>query len=268
MFDLLSIFAVCSVLGCIVGFLAGLLGIGGGLLIVPTLSTLLLVFGVVDAQGAMLTAIATSLASIIVTSSSSALAHHKANNVPWDVAPWVLIGVACGALLSGFFAERISTDWLKGIFACSVIFIAFRMLSPSKAEQADSHLPNNFFLASACALIGGLSGLIGIGGGALLVPFLNHFGLALRRAIGCAAVSGILIALFGTLGFVVSGWDEVSIKQGFIGYVYLPALFGIVVTSVFFAQLGVKANQRLPVTTIKRVFACLLMLVALKMIFF
>src|SRR5690606_1414306 len=113
---------------------------------------------------------------------------------------------------------------------------------------------------------GGLASLLGIGGGALFVPVLNYYSVDMRRAIGCAAASGIAIAIFGSLGYVIAGWRHYQFEQGFIGYIYLPALLGIVSTSVFTAPLGARMTQRLPLLTVKRVFGVFLLLVSVKMI--
>ena len=117
------------------------------------------------------------------------------------------------------------------------------------------------------AFLGGIASLLGIGGGALFVPMLNYFSLDMRRAIGCAAASGIAIAVFGSLGYVIAGWQHYQLSDGFVGYIYIPALLGIVATSVFTAPLGAKLTQRLPVLTMKRVFGVLLLLIAVKMMF-
>lgn len=265
MSDIIIIFLSCLALGCLVGFLAGLLGIGGGLIIVPVLSFLLLTFEVVAPEQSMLVAIATSLSSIIFTSSSSAYAHHKNQNIPWEIAPWVLVGVSVGALLSGVIAIGISTNTLQFIFASCVFFIAARMVLPINSSKQAS-LPHSSVLTLGTGVIGAVSGMVGIGGGALLVPFLTHFKFDMRKAIGCAALSGILIASFGVLGFVSLGLHQYALKDGFIGYVYLPALFGIVVTSALFAQIGAKAAQFLPIKIIKRIFAGLLVIVAIRML--
>ncbi|ATC98020.1 MAG: sulfite exporter TauE/SafE family protein [Pseudoalteromonas spongiae] len=265
MSDISIVFFSCMALGCLVGFLAGLLGIGGGLIIVPVLSYLLLALNLVPADQAMVVAIATSLASIIFTSSSSAYAHHKNQNIPWKIAPWVLVGVSVGALLSGVIATGISNDTLQLIFASCVIFIALRMILPHQ-PKAQSALPHGSILTLGTSVIGAVSGMVGIGGGALLVPFLTHFKLDMRKAIGCAALSGILIATFGVVGYISLGLQYHDVSEGFIGFVYLPALIGIVLTSAFFAQFGAKAAQYLPVKIIKRIFAALLVIVAIRML--
>ncbi len=128
----------CALLGSGVGFLAGLLGIGGGLVIVPILSSILLHFNVLPIEHIVITAIATSLASILFTSTSSALAHHKNGNVPWDIAPWIMVGVALGALLSGFMAAWLPEKAVRMVFAVSVILIALKMMFSGKNQRSET----------------------------------------------------------------------------------------------------------------------------------
>lgn len=268
MYELALLVASCALLGSFVGFLAGLLGIGGGLIIVPALSSLLIIFNITDTEHVLVIAIATSLASILFTSTSSALAHHKNANVPWAIAPWVMIGVAIGALLSGFAASFIPEKILRLVFASSVVFIALRMvLSVRNKRSSEKPLPAGPILGVFSAVLGALSGLIGIGGGALLVPMLHYFSVDLKKAIGCAAACGIVIAFFGSIGYISAGWQLTDIKHGFVGFVYLPALLGIVITSWFTAPIGAKATHYLPVNTIKKIFAVLLIIIAIKMVF-
>lgn len=266
--DLAILIISCAILGSIVGFLAGLLGIGGGLIIVPVLSLLLVKFNVASVDHVLVIAIATSLASILFTSTSSALAHHKNNNVPWNIAPWVMSGVGLGALISGFAASYIPEQLLRVVFATSVVFIAARMvLSTRSKTQSEKPMPSGPVIGSLSAVMGGLSGLIGIGGGALIVPLLNYFSVDIKKAIGCAAACGIVIALFGSVGYVSAGWQVTDLEHGFAGFVYLPALLGIVITSWFMAPIGAKATHYLPVATIKKAFAVLLVIIALQMVF-
>lgn len=262
---MLTIIAITLLLGALVGFLAGLLGIGGGLVIVPVLVMLLPAFDIVPAGQAILVAIATSLASIIITATSSVLAHHRWGNVPWSVAGAIVTGAAIGAWSVGYLAHNISGAVLQMIFGVAVLLLALRMLGSRSAVGIRS-LPGPGVITAISAVLGGIASLLGIGGGALFVPMLNYFSVDMRRAIGCAAASGIAIAVFGTLGYVIAGWQHYQLSDGFIGYIYLPALLGIVTTSVFTAPLGAKLAQQLPVLTIKRVFGIFLLLVAAKMI--
>ncbi|WP_305465440.1 sulfite exporter TauE/SafE family protein [Photobacterium leiognathi] len=257
----------CALLGSGVGFLAGLLGIGGGLVIVPILSIILLHFAILPPDQVVIVAIATSLASILFTSTSSAIAHHKNGNVPWDLAPWIMTGVALGALISGFLAALLPANVVRMVFAVSVALIALKMFySSTQKDNTKTHnMPNNVVLTFLTTITGGLSAMIGIGGGALLVPLLTFFSLDMKKAIGCASACGIVIALFGSVGYITSGSSYLSISDGFAGFVYLPALFGIVCTSWFTAPLGAKATHHLPVPTIKKIFSVLLLAMATNM---
>ncbi|HCM47303.1 MAG TPA: permease [Colwellia sp.] len=267
MSELLSLIIYCALLGSVVGFLAGLLGIGGGLILVPALSSLLLHFEVFNLEQVVIGAIATSLASILFTSTSSAIAHHKNSNVPWNLAPWIMTGVALGALISGFMAALLPEKIIRLVFAVCAVLIAFKMLySSTKSDSSTARqLPNKGLLTLFTTITGGLSAMIGIGGGALLVPLLTFFSLDMKKAIGCASACGIVIALFGSIGYISSGSSQFALEDGFAGFVYLPALLGIVCTSWFTAPLGAKATQYLPVSTIKKIFAALLLAMAANM---
>ncbi|MGP9801524.1 sulfite exporter TauE/SafE family protein [Rheinheimera sp. NSM] len=263
---MLTIILLALLLGALVGFLAGLLGIGGGLVIVPVLVMLLPAYGVVPADHAILVAVATSLGSIIVTATSSVYAHHRWGSVPWSIAGGIMTGAAIGAWSVGYLAHNISGAVLQLIFGVAVLLLALRMLG-SRSTLGKKPLPGKGVVVMLSAVLGGIASLLGIGGGALFVPVLNYFSVDMRRAIGCAAASGIAIALFGTLGYVIAGWQHYRLAEGFIGYIYLPALLGIVTTSVFTAPLGARLTQTLPVLTIKRVFGVFLLLVSAKMMF-
>ncbi|GAA0817282.1 sulfite exporter TauE/SafE family protein [Colwellia sp. D2M02] len=268
MSELLLLIIYCAILGSGVGFLAGLLGIGGGLVIVPVLSVILLHFDIVPLEQAVIVAIATSLASILFTSTSSALAHHKHGNVPWEIAPWIMTGVALGALISGFLAALLPENVVRIIFAVSVVLIALKMFYSSRKVDApiEREMPNKALLTFFTTITGGLSAMIGIGGGALLVPLLTFFSIDMRKAIGCASACGIVIALFGSIGYITSGSSHFAVADGFAGFVYLPALLGIVCTSWFTAPLGAKATAHLPVPLVKKIFAALLLLMAVNMV--
>ncbi|MBQ4809751.1 sulfite exporter TauE/SafE family protein [Pseudoalteromonas luteoviolacea] len=269
MSELLLLIVYCALLGSGVGFLAGLLGIGGGLVIVPILSIILLQFEVLPADQVVVAAIATSLASILFTSTSSAIAHHKNGNVPWELAPWIMTGVALGALISGFLAAMLPEQIVRWVFAISVALISVKMFYSSAKSETDEErkMPNKGLLTVLTTMTGGLSAMIGIGGGALLVPLLTFFSVNMKKAIGCASACGIVIALFGSIGYISSGSAHFDLKDGFAGFVYLPALLGIVCTSWFTAPLGAKATNYLPVSTVKKIFSVLLVVMAANMIF-
>jgi len=270
---LLSIFLICVLLGSVVGFCAGLLGIGGGLLIVPALVYLLPQLGI-DASLVMPMALATSLATIVVTSLSAALAHHRNKNIPWPLAKQLMIAIALGSLLGAFIADVLSVAALKNTFAIAVFVLASYMFiaigRAKKSDMANSDdsktLPANIIVKSIGFFTGILASLMGIAGGAILVPILSYFNVPLRPAIGVATVSGMVVAIFGVSGYVITGFGEENLPEYSFGYVYLPALLGIIITSSFFAPIGVRAASKLPVSLIKKAFAIFLMLVATKMI--
>lgn len=262
----INVFLACALLGAIVGFFAGLLGIGGGLIIVPVLIYLLPLLGI-GAELAFPMALATSLASIIFTSSSAALAHHKNGNIPWPLAKKLVITVAIGAILGAVIAGMLSLKALTIIFASAVLILAAYMFLSIKVERTAT-LPTNWVLQLIGLFTGVLASLMGIAGGAILVPILMYYSLSIRQAIGVATASGIVVALFGALGYVIIGFGQSDLPSWSIGYIYLPALLGIVLTSSLFAPLGVKAGAKLPLRYLKKGFALFLMLVAIKMIWY
>jgi len=261
---LFIVFFSCIVLGSIVGFLAGVLGIGGGLIIVPTLVYLLPLLGI-NSDIVMPIALATSLGAIVITSSSAALAHHKNKNIDWDLAKPLMIVVALGALLGAFIADFLSAQALTNFFAVMVLLLALYMLM-SIAFTKDRTMPSTVVLQFISGLMGIIASLMGIAGGAILVPALTYFGLSMRKSIGIATVCGVMVALFGSLGYIITGLGQANLPSWSIGYIYLPALLGIIISSSLFAPIGVKYASKLPVKMLKKFFALFLILVAIKML--
>jgi len=258
------IFISCIFIGAFAGFLAGLLGIGGGLIVVPALVYLLPQLGISN-EVIMPMALATSLSAIVITSSSAALAHNKNNNIPWDITRPLMFIVAFGALLGAFIADRLSAQALTNFFAGAVIVLASYMLVSIRTQQSRK-MPSKLKLQFISLLTGIIASLMGMAGGAILVPVLTYFGMPLRHCIGIATVCGVMVALFGSLGYIISGLDNELLPVWSFGYVYLPALLGVVLTSSLFAPVGVKFAAKLPVQTLKKIFAVFLILVAIKMI--
>jgi len=260
----LMVFISCLCVGSLVGFLAGLLGIGGGLIIVPTLVYLLPLINI-DTELVMPMALATSLASIVITSSSAALVHHQQQNIPWPLAKILIVFVSIGALVGAYIASSLSAKVLTTFFASAVIVLAIYMLLSIKSENSYS-MPNRFILRVLGSFTGVLGSLMGIAGGAILVPTLSYFGLPLRQTIGVATLCGVMIAIFGSIGYIISGLGQAQLPTWSLGYIYLPALLGIVLSSSIFARYGVKLATELPVAKLKKFFAGFLILVAIKMI--
>lgn len=261
--NIILVFSICLGLGAIVGFMAGLLGIGGGLIIVPALLYLLPWVGIESSQLTHV-AIATSLASIILTSFSSATAHHKRGNVPWELFKPMFPGIIVGALASGFISEKIASEHLQQAFSIFVILMAIQMAFPFK-PKANSKVPAFAIMFIVSMFIAVIAGLMGIGGGVLLVPFLSYCGLQMRQAFGFSSVTGFFIAIAGSIGYVIAGLNAPDLPEGTIGFIYLPALVGIVMSSMIIAPIGVKAASVWPTSILKNIFAIFLMVVGLKL---
>lgn len=259
-----TVLIACALLGCLAGFLAGLLGIGGGLVIVPALVYLLPSLGF-STEVVMPVAIATSLASIVFTSASGTFAHHKNNNIPWNIAKQLMAMIAVGALLGAYIADSLSSELLTYIFASAVTLLASYMLLSVKVEKSKP-LPSHWMIKIIGLGTGYISSLMGIAGGAILVPVLTYYSLSIRQAIGTATVCGFVVAVFGATGFIFTGLDQTDLPSWSLGYIYLPALLGIISTSSLLAPYGVKMAEKLPVRYLKRIFASFLILVAMKMV--
>ena len=256
---------ICMLLGSVVGMLAGLLGIGGGLLVVPSLS-LLLPWAGVSSELAMPMALATSLSSIVVTSFSSARSHHRLGNLNFSAAHTLLPGLLVGGCLGGAVADAIASAYLSKIFGGIVLLLSLQMLL-SVRFSGNKSLPNAWIGALIGGGIGTISSLAGIGGGSLVVPYLNYHGIEMRQAIGTASVCGMFLATFAMISFIFFGIQSAAKLPSFsLGYVYVPALLGIVTTSVMTTSLGAKLASRLPTATIKRCFALFLCIVGISML--
>jgi uncharacterized protein len=250
--------------GAAAGTLAGLLGIGGALLTIPLLSWLFVAEQLPDVHILHL-ALGTSLASILFTSLASLRAHHWRGAVHWPVVRGLTVGILAGSLLGSTLAARLSGRFLKGFFVAFLGFIALQMLLDMRPKASRS-LPGRAGLLGAGTLIGGLSGLVGIGGGSLSVPFLVWCNLPIHHAIGTSAAIGFPIALAGTIGYILNGLATAGLPPGSLGFVYLPALAGVTLASICTAPLGARLAHRLPVKRLKRAFAFFLLMVATKLL--
>ncbi|MET0067172.1 MAG: sulfite exporter TauE/SafE family protein [Candidatus Thiodiazotropha sp.] len=248
--------------GALAGTAAGLLGIGGGVIIVPVLS---LVF---EAQGVtpeiiIKVAVGTSLATISLTAVSSIWAHHRRGAVRWPLVRTMTPGVVVGSLLGAWLADLIPGYWLTLGFVAFLILVSMQMAwGPVSAGRG---LPGAGMLRSVSALVGCISALMGIGGGALHVPYLSWCGVPVKQSIATAAAIGLPLALASTLGFVMTGQDEANLPEYSLGYVNLPAFAGVVAASILFAPLGARLAHQLPERVIKRLFAVFLFVLALRM---
>jgi len=256
--------AAYAAAGAFVGFLAGLLGIGGGMTLVPILSALFAAQALAPEHTVHL-ALGTAMASIIFTSSASVRAHHKRGAVDWNVARRLAPGMVLGALLATLASGFISQRALALAFAAIVYAGAVQMLFGGRPSVARA-LPAAPAMLAVGMAIGVICGLVSAGGAFLTVPFMLLCGVPVLAAIGTAAAIGIPVAVVGTVGFVASGWRVGGLPEATLGFVFLPALAALVVGSVLMAPVGARLAHRLPVATLKRIFALLLLALATRMV--
>lgn len=254
-----------ATLGLATGFLAGLLGIGGGMLIGPFMTIILSAAGV-GADLAVKMAIATSMATIMFTSISSVRAHHKRGAVRWDIVKGLAPGIVIGAAIAsaGVFALLKGTA-LAIFFALFVGFSATQMFLDKKPKPS-RQMPGTRGQVVAGSVIGFFSGLVGAGGGFISVPFMVAHNISIINAVATSAALGFPIALANTVGYVVSGASLSGLPVHSLGYVWLPALGVIACGSVLTAPLGAKMAHRLPVAKLKKIFALILYCLAVYML--
>ena len=244
--------------------MAGLLGVGGGLVVVPALAWIFATQGYADAA-LMQFAIGTSLATIIPTSIASLLAHHRRGSVDWPLVRRLTPGIVIGALGGAWLAHATSSDGLALFFGLFEIAVALQL---ALGRQPDRHreLPGPMGMTAAGGTIGTVSALLGIGGGTLTTPWLLWHGVDIRRAVGSSATCGLPIALAGAAGFAVTGLAGTWQPGMNTGYIVWPAMGAIVVTSVLLAPVGAGLAHRLPRRTLQQIFAVFLAVVGLRML--
>ena len=255
---------VYMAIGVFAGISAGLLGVGGGAVTVPLLLWAFSAQGISQALATHI-ALATSLAAMVFTSLSSMLAHAKKGAVLWRVFLFLACGVAIGAVAGVLTAVNISGTVLQLAFAVFLTYVALQMIF-GFSPDAERRLPPTPGLVGAGGVIGCVSMYFGIGGGSLTVPFLSYCGVPPARAVGTSAALGLPIALWGTVLYIVSGWGQQGLPGASMGFVYLPAAFGILLTSVPFAKFGARLAHRLKPRQLRRVFGGVLLVVAIDLI--
>ncbi|MBL8514702.1 MAG: sulfite exporter TauE/SafE family protein, partial [Betaproteobacteria bacterium] len=249
--------------GAFVGFLAGLLGIGGGMTLVPILAALFAAqsFG---GDHTVHLALATAMASAAFTSSASVKEHHKHGAVDWELVRRFVPAMVTGSLIATFASGWVSQRTLALSFAVIVFGAAINMIVGKKPTSAQA-LPGSFALFALGVVIGAVSGLVSAGGTFLLLPVMLYCGVTMHTAIGTGAAIGIPVTAIGTLGYIAAGWRVPGLPDPHLGFVYLPALAGLVIGSLVTAPMGARAAHRLPVAALKRVFALLMIVLAARM---
>lgn len=249
--------------GALAGSTAGLLGLGGGAVIVPALYMVFTAHGM-PADSIMHMAVGTSLATILFTSLSSIYTHHQHGAVQWPLVARLSPGIVLGVVAGSVLADNLDSEMLRVIFGVFELLVAMQMLFTLIPNAAEGKSTSNSVLFGAGGVTGGISALIGIGGGSVMVPFLSWCGYNMRLAVATSAACGFPIALFGSGSFMLLGSDTAI--DGALGYVYLPALFGILLASVLFAHYSARLAHHLPLLWLKRIFAVVLLLIGVKMI--
>ena len=256
--------AAYLVIGLAVGFLAGLLGIGGGMVMVPMLVFVFTAKGF-PAEHMMHLALATSMATVVFTSFSSVYAHHRHGAVDWHVARTMAPGIVAGALGASLVAGYAPTRALAVFFTAFMFYAAVQMFYEAKPKPS-RQLPGAAGLFGVGAAIGGFSSVLAAGGAFLSIPFLAWCNVPIKRAIGTAAANGFPIAVAGTAGYVLNGLRVGDLPSGCVGFVYVPALAIVVAASMPMAPLGAKLAHRLPVTKLRAVFALMLLALGVRML--
>ena len=254
------------VTGCVAGVLAGLFGIGGGIIIVPALEAAMGLLGV-DSSIRMHVAVATSLATIIPTSISSARAHHQRQSVDVDIVKQWAIFVLLGALLGAWIAAQVHSRVLAMIFATLALLVAIKMMFLPETRKLTSAVPRGPFVAVIPAAIGCFSSMMGIGGGTFSVMALTLFNQPIHRAVGTAALFGLVISLPATLGFIVSGWGDARLPPGNLGYVSLIGFALIAPATFLTAPFGAKLAHSLSKKSLSLFFGVFLFVVAVRLFY-
>lgn len=252
--------------GAVAGLSAGLLGIGGGLIIVPIL---FFIFSnqPVPPEHVMHMALATSLATIIVTSVSSARAHHKRGAVLWPIVFNLSPGIIIGAWLGAMFASALASNVLRPVFGIFELMVAIYLLVNYSPGSHTTSISRTKSIIGG-VVIGSISSIVGIGGGTLTVPYLLWHNISIRNAVASSAACGFPIAVAGTVAYVISGWDVAGLPSYTLGYVSLPAFAMIIITSMITAPVGAGLAHKLPEKTLRIFFAIFLFMLSLKMLLF
>jgi uncharacterized membrane protein YfcA len=255
--------ALCA-MGVFGGFAAGLLGIGGGMILVPFMT---MIFAALDFPPGLIVhmAIATCLATILFTSISSVRAHHLKGAVRWDIVRLVTPGILAGSWIGPWIGKQMNTMVMALFFGIFVAVAATQMLIDTK-PSGNHPMPGRSRMFAGGGVIGILAGLVGAGGGFISIPFMSWFGVRIHQAVATSAALGFPIALAGTLANIWFGWGEPDLPAHSLGFIYLPALAIIATASVLMAPLGARTAHRWPVQRLRRVFAYILYVLAAYML--
>jgi uncharacterized membrane protein YfcA len=253
--------------GIFAGLVSGLMGVGGGIVVVPALIFLFQKNTAISQELIMPLAIGTSLAAMVFTAQSTIRVHYKKGNIFWDLykrlAPGIALGTVCGALLT----DKLPTAFLKILFALFLVFIALKMIFDMHQSRVPvRNFPKSWINRLISFFIGCQSGLLGIGGGALVIPYLNYCGLDLKKITPISALCTITVAVIGSIAFIIIGSFQTNLPAYSSGFVYWPAVIGIAIPSSFLAPFGARLTYVLPVKHLKYCFIVLLLATAIELL--
>lgn len=258
--------AVYAFIGAFAGLMAGILGIGGGVIVVPGLVFIFQHNQIIPENISMHVAAGTSLAVMIITSQSSLRAHLKLGDVLWPIFNKLWPGIVIGTIVGALLAYIMPTYWLKIIFAVFLLLVAFKMITDMHVTHPD-RFPANWVNRLVSFLIGLKSGMLGVGGGVLIIPYLTYCGVDLRKIAAVSNLCTLTVAVVGTLVFMITGRHEMNTIPYSSGYIYWPAVLWVAVPSSLIAPLGAKLNYVIPVKQLKYGFIVILLITAIHMLF-
>jgi uncharacterized membrane protein YfcA len=253
-------------LGVFAGLTAGMFGVGGGLIVVPGLVFVFQQLHIFPNNILMYVAIGSSLAAMIITSQAAVCAHYRAGPILWSVFHKLWPGLIVGTITGSLIASQIPTAGLRIFFGCFLLVVATKMLFDKNLERPEN-FPRDWVTFLVSFLIGTNSGLLGIGGGIIMVPFIAHCGVPARKIAVLSNLGALVIALIGTISFMLTGFNETRAIPLTTGYIYWPAVLLVGITSSIMAPIGTQLNYKLPVHYIRYGFMILLVVTGLKMLF-
>jgi len=256
---------ILIVVGAIAGTFAGLLGIGGGIIIVPVLAIVFENQGI-NVDVLMHVSIGTSLATIVITSISSIRAHQQHQAIQWDVFKRITPGILLGGFMGALVAKILSGNDLRLVFGIFMLIVAMQMIF-GNTSKPHRQLPKTFGMFIAGTSIGTMASLMGVGGGSMSVPFLTWCNMAIRNAVATSSAIGLPIALAGVTGFIVTGWGVDHRPVLSLGFVNIPAFFSIIVASTLFAPVGARITHRISPQRLKLFFGYFLLLLSIKILY-
>lgn len=257
---------IYSVIGVVAGLMAGILGIGGGIIVVPGLLFVFQYNELISADLSMHVAAGTSLAVMIFTSIAALIAHHKLGEILWPTFNKLWPGIVAGVITGAILADFIPTYWLKIVFALFLFFVAYKMLAKIHVIHAE-HVPGKWINGLVSYLIGVKSGLLGVGGGILIIPYLTYCGITPRKMAPVSNLCTLTVGVVGSMAVMCTGLNEMAQVPYATGYVYWPAVLLVAVPSSIIAPFGAKLNYIISVRQSKYGFVVILILTALKMLF-